>query len=637
MKSELKPKKKQFPLSPEMIPNTLNDLKNINYNPFKNNIIKSRINSATKRIKPRSAKNKKLILSPKFKGMVNPDLKDDLNINADSNYIKTINSEKQTIYEDVKYNLKTLKTETKNKSIFNQKYMNNLSIYSTLWYTEEPKYQKTYYTLNNKKKEKMLRDILKKSENFNRYNDDRMIIGIINKFKNKNITANEFKKFQQFTYKKRIPIKIAFGLGQSSNEDPQINNNRDFNKRLKQQKIKKVPISKRLNHLYKQGFNDESESGLSKNYKKENSKSSPKKLFVVDSSINKLYPKDSFGNEIYSVFTKHKILRNILPKEVDYNTRTSIDDIINSEIHPLLRHQKKVLTNSTNLISQDLNVLFSQYVRLCQKKKQYGDKGEDVIVDMDKKFIELMKMIIKNQEIEEAKKNISQSQIDYIKRMERRQYLLNKFKDVIILAYKKIKKFNIDINIFYSLMDYNRNDHQFQMDLILKGQHLFKAIKAGDIPEIIKFIDKNKYLVAYKDDFNQIPLHICAKRNLYQVIYFLLSRLSSLDNQDLGGRTPLMIAAKNNFFEFVTILLFEGADPNLKDVYGNTASQMTTNYKLRFVLRRAQILHNLRYFIKGKDFEKFIINGLDYLFKRELEIDYEDWINEGKKILKDIS
>ena len=29
MKSELKPKKKQFPLSPEMIPNTLNDLKNI--------------------------------------------------------------------------------------------------------------------------------------------------------------------------------------------------------------------------------------------------------------------------------------------------------------------------------------------------------------------------------------------------------------------------------------------------------------------------------------------------------------------------------------------------------------------------------------------------------------------------------
>ena len=102
MKSELKPKKNQFPLSPEMIPNTLTDLKNINYNPFKNNIIKSRINSTTKRIKPRSAKNKKLILSPKLQGIVNSELKDDLNINADSNYIKTLNSEKQSVYDNIK-------------------------------------------------------------------------------------------------------------------------------------------------------------------------------------------------------------------------------------------------------------------------------------------------------------------------------------------------------------------------------------------------------------------------------------------------------------------------------------------------------------------------------------------------------
>jgi len=637
MKSELNHKKNKFPFSPENIPNPQSDIKNSNYNPFKNNIIKSRINSTTKRIKPRSAKNKKLILSPKLQAIVNSELKDDLNINADSNYIKTLNSEKQSIYDNVKYNLKTLKTETKDKSIFDKKYMNNLSVYSTLWYTEEPKYQKTYYTLNNKRKEKMFRDVLKKSENFNKFNDDRLIIGIINKFKNKNIAASEFKKFQQFTYKKRIPIKIAFGLGQSNNEAPVINNNRDFNKRLKQQKIIKVPISKRLNTLYKKGFYDESEKGLSKNYNKENSKSSPKKLFVVDSSKNKLYPKDSFGNEIYSVFTKHKILRNILPKEVDYNTKTSIEDILNSEIHPLLRHQKKVLVNSTNLISQELNVLMGHYLRLCQKKKETGDKGEDVVVDMNKKFIELMKCIIKEKEKEEEKKHISKSEEEHLKKMERRKYLLNKFKDVIILAYKKIKKFNIDMNIFYSLMDYNKNDPQFQMELILNGQYLFKAIKAGDIPEIIKFIDQNKYLVAYKDNFNQIPLHICAKRNLYQLIHFLLSRLSSLDFQDLGGRTPLMIAAKNNFFEFVTILLFEGADPNIKDVYGHSAAQMTTNDKLRMVLRRAQILHNLKYFIRGKDFEDFIFNGLDYLFKRELEMDYEDWINEGEKILKDIS
>ena len=241
-----------------------------------------------------------------------------------------------------------------------------------------------------------------------------------------------------------------------------------------------------------------------------------------------------------------------------------------------------------------------------------------------------------NQKKDEEKKESIQDNEDDLKiNKERRLYLLNKFKDVIILAYQKIKKFNIDINIFYSLMDYNKNDKNFQKELILNGQYLFKAIKAGDIPEIIKTIDKYKYLVAYKDDFNQIPLHICAKRNLYQLIYFFLSRLSSIDAQDLGGRTPLMIAAQNNFFEFVTILLFEGADPKIKDVNGNLASQLTNNDKLRILLRRAEILNNLKYFIKGKNFQDFIINGLDFLFKKELEIDYEDWFKKGERILKE--
>ena len=349
-----------------------------------------------------------------------------------------------------------------------------------------------------------------------------------------------------------------------------------------------------------------------------------------------MYPKDSFGQEIYSVLAKHKILKNILPKGVDYNTRTSIEDIINSEIRPLLRYQKKAIAQNTNLISQELNVLFGKFIRLCQKKNS-GGKEAKIDLKMNNKFIELMKQIIKKHEIKEDKK-INDNNEDEIKRkQERKKYLINRFKDVIILAYQKIKKFNIDINIFYSLMDYNKNDANFQMELISNGQYLFKAIKAGDIPEIINFIDKNKYLVAYKDDFNQIPLHICAKRNLYELIHFFLSRLSSIDSQDLGGRTPLMIAAKNNFFEFVTILLFEGADPTIKDVYGNKASQMPSNEKIRIVLRRAEVLYNLRYFIKGRNFQNFIENGLDFLFKKELEMDYEKWFQKGQRIMKDLS
>ena len=580
-------------------------------------------------------KNKRrLILSPNNNEKKKNDSNDEINtFNIDKKYMKTVINEKNSICDNLKYNLKSLKTEIKDKSIFDKN--NNFSLCSTLWYNEEPKTPKTYYFLNDKKNEKMVRELLKRGENFNKYHNDRLIIGIVNKFKNKTVNVGEYKKFQQFTYKKRIPTNIAFGLGKSNNNIPEICNNYNFNKRLKQQKIKKLHLSKKMNNLYKNGYNLETDPGLLKNSQKPFSKSSPKTIFITDSSTNELRQKDYSGKEIYSVLAKHKILKNILPKEVDYNTKTSIEDIINSEIHPLLRYQKKVFVQNTNLISQELNVLFGKFIRLCKKKTKFGEKEEMIELNTNNKFIELMRSLIKKKEIKEEKKIMNDNEEEINKKIERRKYLLNKFKDVIILAYQKIKKFNIDINIFYSLMDYNKNDQNFQMELILNGQYLFKAIKAGDIPEIIKYIDRNKYLVAYKDDFNQIPLHICAKRNLYQLIYFFLSRLSSIDAQDLGGRTPLMIAAKNNFFEFVTILLFEGANPNIKDVNGNLASQMTSNDKLRIILRRAEILNNLSYFIKGKKFQNFIINGLDFLFKKELEIAYEEWFKIGYIIIKE--
>ena len=64
---------------------------------------------------------------------------------------------------------------------------------------------------------------------------------------------------------------------------------------------------------------------------------------------------------------------------------------------------------------------------------------------------------------------------------------------------------------------------------------------------------------------------------------------------------------------------------------------MTNNEQLRIVLRRAEILHNLGYFIKGNNMQDFIKNGLDFLFKKELEIDYKKWFEKGEKIMKDLS
>ena len=64
-----------------------------------------------------------------------------------------------------------MKTEVK-EPLFDKNNLNNLSKYSTLWYMEEPKYQKTYYTLDNRRNEKRMKDILIKAEKFNRFNEN---------------------------------------------------------------------------------------------------------------------------------------------------------------------------------------------------------------------------------------------------------------------------------------------------------------------------------------------------------------------------------------------------------------------------------------------------------------------------------
>ena len=465
---------------------------------------------------------------------------------------------------------------------------------------------------------------------------------MINRFKNKEeleLGQREYtKRYNQFSYTKRIPTKIAFGKGTSNNEIPEIDNNYNFNKKRKQQKIKKKKTSEKLKELFNNGYNLKTDNNIIINTNK-NIGNENQKIFITNSNMGKTCPKDFFGNEIYPILNKHKILKNILPNEVDYNTKTSIVDIVNSEIHPLLRFQKKIMSQSSNLISQELNVLFAKFISLS-KMDSNEDKNlrrNDILIELkkDEKFIKLMRGLIgKDEEMDNfLKEKINEKEKK--KKLIRRRYLLNKFKETLLIASQKIKKYNIDIDIFYSLMKIDKNDEIFQKMLRNKGQYLCRVIRAGDIDEIVKVINNNNFLVSFKDEFDQIPLHICAKRNLYQMIAFFLSRLSPIDAQDESGRTPLMIAAHYNYLEFITILLFENANPKIKDKDSRMASDMTTNEKIKIILKRAEALHNLHYLIEGKNITNFISNGLDFLFKKELEINYEKWINQGLKIVKD--
>ena len=83
--------------------------------------------------------------------------------------------------------------------------------------------------------------------------------------------------------------------------------------------------------------------------------------------------------------------------------------------------------------------------------------------------------------------------------------------------------------------------------------------------------------------------------------------------------------------------MFENANPKIKDNNNLKASDMTTNPKIRLILKRAEALYNFHLFLEGKNLQKYIFNGLDFLYKKELEINYDKWINKGLKVLKDAS
>ena len=602
-------------------------------------------NTKIKRLKSSEVlQNKKYKLKLNRKGINNLEGINSYKVKTINNNFDTLKRiERRTSHNNLKKMAKALEKENEKTFDYYKNNLNNISIYSTQYFNEEirpNRYNKVYYSLDNKKNEKRRMELLKTSYNFNKYNNDRAIMKMINKFQNKVQTNHEInnfgKKYNQVSYLKKLPTKVAFGRGTSTKKIPEIKNN--FNKILKQ-KIKKKSTNRKINELFSSGFNIKTESYIINNNNR-NISENKKSFFITNSNISTI-PRDTFGNELYPVLGKHKILKNILPKEVDYNTKTTLQDIINSEIHPLLRYQKKIMSQSSNLISQELNVLFAEYMSLSNmdsdKKNLY--KRNDILIELskDQKFIKLMKGLIgKDEEIDQKLKDKINEE-EKKKKEIRRRYLLKKFKEVIENASEKIKRYKIDIQIFFSLMEIDRTTDEYKKNFRDKGQYLFRVIKANDINEIISVINQNIDLVSYKDDFDQIPLHICAKRNLYEIVAFLLSRLSPIDAQDESGRTALMIAAKNNYLEFVTILLFENANPIIKDKFNQKASDMTTNERIHLILKRAEALYNLHLFLEGKNLKKYINNGLDFLYKKELEINYEKWINKGLKILKDAS
>ena len=501
-----------------------------------------------------------------------------------------------------------------------------------------------YYTEKDQIAElnKIRQDLFNSSRKFYLHNSNKTIINRLRQLKSKNIERelkqlgydfNNKKKFNLYSELKRLPTQICFGKGVSSMKEEKEDKEIYENKFLKNLENKSKENQTNKDNYYKlltKGF-----CGSKKNINKYDAVFE-NKLVVNSNSMKKYEQKNQLitGQNMYPLFKQKKILRNILPKEVDYNTQFTINDVIDDEMHPLYRYQKKNLTFHSGLISHEIDFLFVKHFALGEMV----DKKKDVLnKKKDEKFDILMKLLIgKKSDMRDEEKKLT----DRAKqKLMRRKYLLKKFENAIKKSFYQFRRMKIDIRTFLNITRYDIPISDSD------GMYLFKAIKDGDIENIERLIKKNYNYALFRDEFGQTAFHICAKRNIYQIVLLLISRLGDIDARDIHGRTPLMRAVEYGNLETISVLLFNYADPNIEEKKKKKAidllrfkknSENAIEYKIERALKYARLVHLFnRMMVNEKDFDTFVKNSLKYLFKEELNINFEELLKTNTEVLKD--
>ena len=521
--------------------------------------------------------------------------------------------------------------------------LNNLNMHN---FSENNKIRipREYYTEKDQIAElnKIRQDLFNSSRKFYLHNSNKTIINRLRQLKSKNIERelkqlgydfNNKKKFNLYSELKRLPTQICFGKGVSSMKEEKEDKEIYENKFLKNLENKSKENQTNKDNYYKlltKGF-----CSSKKNINKYDAVFE-NKLVVNSNSMKKYEQKNQLitGQNMYPLFKQKKILRNILPKEVDYNTQFTINDVIDDEMHPLYRYQKKNLTFHSGLISHEIDFLFVKHFALGEMI----DKKKDVLnKKKDEKFDILMKLLIgkKSDMRDEEKKLTDRAKQKLI----RRKYLLKKFENAIKKSFYQFRRMKIDIRTFLNITRYDIPISDSD------GMYLFKAIKDGDIENIERLIKKNYNYALFRDEFGQTAFHICAKRNIYQIVLLLISRLGDIDARDIHGRTPLMRAVEYGNLETISVLLFNYADPNIEDNEGKKAidllrfkknSENAIEYKIERALKYARLVHLFnRMMVNEKDFDTFVKNSLKYLFKEELNINFEGLLKTNTEVLKD--
>jgi len=151
------------------------------------------------------------------------------------------------------------------------------------------------------------------------------------------------------------------------------------------------------------------------------------------------------------------MLKNLMPKEYDYNTLKSPLELLHDTYHPLLRFQKKMLAQHINAINQEIGVTYSKHFTLVDKSKipeKYQMCQDLIDLQKDEKLIKLIRDLIDRNfglEKEVAKTLISQKKE---KEKQKKKHIYKRFSEVMLKASIHFKRLNISLEDFYSIPSY---------------------------------------------------------------------------------------------------------------------------------------------------------------------------------------
>lgn len=94
-----------------------------------------------------------------------------------------------------------------------------------------------------------------------------------------------------------------------------------------------------------------------------------------------------------------------------------------------------------------------------------------------------------------------------------------------------------------------------------------KAIKLGDVRELIKLLEKNPGLVDEQDKYHRSLLHFAVYYHQYLCVWWLLANWSRSDgNLDVDDLTPLDVALIEGYHDIALLLLDEEGVSDRKSV-----------------------------------------------------------------------